>query len=242
MSEKLKRAAELLREQASKIKVAHIINGAWPTIDKADEHTTEAYRDYQALREASTDVEKAAAELSELSAKVADLKERNNEMLTERNRLSFDIQQVALTGRMPEGHRMARTLQLVAKLVDELGVANARIAELGSRSEVGARAVALLKKIENVLMDSLTIACPRCFQGGGKHSDDCELDAILRDANGHSAVDSSTVAVNREALEALRAALANYAAVHHWMCDKEREAGALNVISAANHLLDGGAE
>lgn len=55
------RAVELLCEQAESIKCAHMINGAWPTLDRADEHTTEAYRYYQALIQAAKYVDQAAA-------------------------------------------------------------------------------------------------------------------------------------------------------------------------------------
>lgn len=327
MSEQLKRAAELLREQAEQVKCAHMINGAWPALDRADEHAVEAYRDYQALREAATDVEKAAAELLELSAKAAELKERNNELLTERNQLGLDIEMAAQTGRVPEGHRMVHRLQLVAKLVDELSMARGRIAALEAQAapeiwrdvlaeveratrkfptwptdplhavavlgeEFGELTKAVLQTVyephkvkdgelrtEAVQTAAMAlrflsslgryefarceqheqpapvvigfdlaapdgdktatlVASNRCPDLTMFHVDRAEL---LRDsANSRGILDGSTVPVNREALEALRAALANYAVVHHWMCDKEREAGALNVISAANHLLDGG--
>jgi len=221
-----------LRDDGTSLVIAEMVKGrhVYPPHDLAHMRLDAAR--IVACVNACADMDDPAAEVEQLRAKAAALQleaEIHAQEARTANATIAEIYQL-VTGATGEPGNWNGAEPVRQKLE----ALQARIAELEAQAAVGARAVEVLRKVERCVPGGITGRCPVCKMS--KHTDACELAAILRDA-ANNQLASNTVPVSREALGDLREAVADAAhAASPWLIKAARRL--LN--DADGRLLDGG--
>lgn len=168
MSEQLKRAAELLRREAQILRdssndqgdliycAGRLASGEWS-------RNEDVKRDRDELLGAAEIVDKAIERLAEQQARIAEL-----EALGRANDDEIELKQLCIAGMEEQADKM-----------------RSRIATLEAQAAIGRRAVAMLSKHRRYLGESVgEVAAEWCIEcdSSSACADDCELAAILRDA------------------------------------------------------------